>query len=71
MSKADELLAAASKSSLGTKKESKKTRKSDRVGLYGVTEEMRNFIEDELGDKTSSYIMRALRKQLKADGYTN
>lgn len=69
MPSADELLAAASKGSLSTKKDSKKQRKTDRVGLYGVTEEMREYIEDDLDDKVSSYIMRALKKQLREDGF--
>jgi hypothetical protein len=62
---AQDLLEAANKASLSTKKKTK----TERVGLYGVTEEMRDFIEEDQDDKVSSYIMRALKKQLREDGF--
>ncbi|WCP84207.1 hypothetical protein PQE20_27400 (plasmid) [Vibrio harveyi] len=64
---AEKLLQAAGKASLVTKKEKPKT---TRVGLTGVTLEMRKFIEEEMYSSVAGYIMRALVKQLKEDGFT-
>ena len=66
---AEELMRAAGGASLVTKKEGKSEPKTNRVGLNGVTPEMRKFIKDEMYSNNASYIMQALMKQLKADGF--
>lgn len=66
MSEIDELLAAGRN---GAPLRTNTKPKTERVGLYGITAEMRAFIENEMSDKVSAYIMRAVLTQLKKDGF--
>ena len=66
MSEIDKLLKAGnSNAPLKTAKK----KDTIRVGIYGITQRMREFIEEDMDEKLSSYILRALKKQLKEDGY--